>query len=474
VKILTSMRNALQDPHIFGSILPGASWDVWRVILIAAMGEELMPEERVIFKAVTGREREPVERVDELWMICGRRSGKTRAIAILAAYIAALIDFTDVLAPGERASLPIMSASMWQAQKAMSYLIGIFTEVPALARLVTGQTADTISLSTRVDLECRPASFRTIRGGTFVALIGDEVAFWRSEEYSANADREILNAARPSLATTGGMMGCITSPHARSGEAFETHANYYGDKGDNDAGILVGQGPSKFFNPTLPDKVITRAYARDPAKAAAEWGGEFRSDVAAFVSPEVIDSAVVRGHYEALPLNEIDYQAFVDAAGGSGSDSFTVCIAHRGENDVGVVDCIREYRPPFSPASVVKEISTLLETYRIDRVVGDRYAGSWPAERFSECGIGYEPSERTKSQIYVDALPLFNSGKVELLDHRKCVVQLCSLERRVGRGTGRDIVDHPVGGHDDVCNAVCGALVLVANAGDSGNVWLRL
>ncbi len=471
MKILTTMRAALNDPQIFGSILAGPSWDVWRVILVASMGEELDDGEREVFKTVTGREHEPNARVDELWMICGRRAGKTRAISVLAAYIAIFVDFSDVLAPGERASLPIMSASMWQAQKCKQYLNGIFSDVPALARLVIGQSNDTISLNTRIDIECRPASFRTIRGGTFAALIGDEVAFWRSE-FSANPDSEILNAARPSLATTGGPMFCITSPYARSGEAYETYALHYGEKGDPE--ILVGRGPSKLFNPTLPDKVIARAYARDPAKAAAEWGGEFRSDVDAFVSAEVIEAAVVRGHREALPLRDVSYAAFVDAAGGSGADSFTVCVAHRGEDDMGVVDCIREFRPPFSPANVVKEIAVLLETYGVISVTGDRYAGSWPAERFGEHGISYTPSERSKSQIYVEALPLFNSGKVELLDHRKCVTQLCSLERRVGRGTGRDIVDHPVGGHDDVCNAVCGALIEVAAGHSSSWAWEHL
>ena len=34
---------------------------------------------------------------------------------------------------------------------------GIFAGVPALAKLVIGQTADTISLDTHVDIECRPA-----------------------------------------------------------------------------------------------------------------------------------------------------------------------------------------------------------------------------------------------------------------------------------------------------------------------------
>lgn len=165
MKARVAMRTALSDTRHFGSILPGNSWAAWRILLIAAMGEALTPDERVIFESLTGRPAEPPERVDELSCVIGRRGGKTRAVAVLAAYIAALVDFSDVLAPGERASLPIMSASMWQAGKAKQYLSGIFSNLPALKRLLTKETADTLELSTRVDIECRPASFRTIRGG---------------------------------------------------------------------------------------------------------------------------------------------------------------------------------------------------------------------------------------------------------------------------------------------------------------------
>ena len=61
------------------------------------------------------------------------------------------------------------------------------------------------------------------------------------------------------------------------------------------------------------------------------------------------------------------------------------------------------------------------------------------------------------------ALPLINSGRVELLDHPRLVAQLCGLERRTAWG-GRDSIDHGPGGHDDVANAVAGALVAVAEA----------
>lgn len=54
------------------------------------MGEALTPEERVIFRELTGRAQEPTERVDEAWFIIGRRGGKTRATAVLEAYLASL------------------------------------------------------------------------------------------------------------------------------------------------------------------------------------------------------------------------------------------------------------------------------------------------------------------------------------------------------------------------------------------------
>ena len=202
---------------------------------------------------------------DEAWAICGRRSGKTRCAAVLAAYIAALCDHSAVLAPGERGTLPIMSASMWQAAKALQYLDGVFSHVPALKTLVIGQTTDTLSLSNGVDIECRPASFRTIRGGTAIAVIADEVAYWRSEETSRNPDKEILDAARPALATTGGPLIVISSPYAQRGEPVDVFRRDYGperrpaDRGRERAASLR-------MNPTLPRRVVDRAYERDPAQ----------------------------------------------------------------------------------------------------------------------------------------------------------------------------------------------------------------
>src|SRR5262245_9879209 len=78
-----SIRNALNDPKLLGKILDGKSWDKWRVLLIASMGERLTPTERKTFTQLTGRAKEPGRRVEEFVAVVGRRGGKSRALSVL-------------------------------------------------------------------------------------------------------------------------------------------------------------------------------------------------------------------------------------------------------------------------------------------------------------------------------------------------------------------------------------------------------
>jgi hypothetical protein len=119
------MRQALGDPMLLGAALEGDSWRAWRTLLIAAMGEELDRDERAIFKKLTGREREAGERADELWVIAGRRGGKSRAISTLCVYLATLIDHSPVLAVGERPVCMAMVPSAKQAGVVFGYVAGL-------------------------------------------------------------------------------------------------------------------------------------------------------------------------------------------------------------------------------------------------------------------------------------------------------------------------------------------------------------
>ena len=232
----------------------------------------------------------------------------------------------------------------------------------------------------------------------------------------------------------------------------------------------MAQGASRDFNPTLSEGVVQRALERDHAAGSAEYLAQFRVDIESFIAREVVETAVAPGRYELPPNNAANYVAFCDPSGGS-NDSFTLAIAHGDKDGRGILDVIREQRPPFSPDAVVQEFTALLKRYGIMKVQGDRYGGDWPAERFRAHGMTYEQSERPKSQIYGELLPLLNSGRVELLDHPRLVAQLCDLERRTSRA-GKDSIDHgPGGGHDDIANAVAGALLLAQDGGSL--LWRR-
>jgi hypothetical protein len=314
------MRRALTDPALFGSVVGGESWLAWRSLLIAFMGEELTAVEREVFKRLTGRESESLTRCEELWAVIGRRGGKTRAAAVLAAYLASCIDYSDVLAVGERGVIPFLAASQKQAAVGFNYVCGLFDTLPMLSGMVENRTTDTLALNNGIDIEIRPASFRTARGITAAAAIADEVAFWRSDT-SANPDTEILNALRPSLATTGGPLIVISSPYSKRGELYSTYKRDFGP--DGDSLILVAQGKSRDLNPLLSPRVIERAIERDESAARAEYFAEFRSDIENFISRDVAEAAVVEGRFELAPVSGVEYIGFCDPSGGS-SDSFTL------------------------------------------------------------------------------------------------------------------------------------------------------
>jgi hypothetical protein len=210
------------------------------------------------------------------------------------------------------------------------------------------------------------------------------------------------------------------------------------------------------MNPTVPQSVIDAALEEDPSRYAAEYLATFRTDVEGFVSKEAIEAVVNWKALERWPVNGRKYVAFVDPSGGS-NDSMTLAIAHK-EHDVAVLDCLREWKAPFSPESAVVDFADLLKQYRISRVRGDRYAGEWPRDAFRRCGIAYDLAEAPKSDLYRDLLPLVNSGKVQLLGNKRLITQLLGLERRTSRA-GKDSIDHAPGGHDDLANAAAGALV---------------
>jgi hypothetical protein len=384
--------------------------------------------------------------------VVGRRGGKSKAMAALATYIAALCNHTDVLVRGEVGVLLCVALDQRVAKIVQEHIAAAFEESPILRQLIKSRTQDTLELTTGISIEVRAASFRKLRGPTYIGVVCDELAFWYQDSFYANPDVEILAAVRPGLLTTKGPLILASSPYAKRGVLWDRYRRHYGP--EESPSILVAHGARRDFNPTLDPAEIERALEEDRPRNSAEYLAQFRSDIEGFVSLEIVESCV-GGYVELGPRSDTTYRAF-DPSGGS-QDSMTLAIAHRTAKpeEIIVVDAIREARPPFSPEVVVEEFAALCKFYHIRKVTGDYYGGEFVKEPFRKHGLDYVLAEQPKSDLYRDLLPRLNSGRIMLPKSDRTIGQIVGLERRVSRA-GRDSIDHGPHGHDDLANCIAG------------------
>jgi hypothetical protein len=448
-----SILQLMRDPKVFAPFFRGPTWEAWVVFLCALFALPMTPEQVAIYQRHTGRTNPPASPLHEAWLVCGRRAGKSSVLALIATFLACFMDWRPFLGVGEQGCIMVIAQDRKQARQIMRFVSGMLHGAPMLAKLIVHETRETIELSNRIRIEVHTASLKSTRGYTIVAALLDELAYWPVDEQSAEPDAEVINAIRPGMATIpDAMLLCASSPYAKKGALYEAYRRHYGIDGDD---VLVWQADTRSMNSLVSQALIDRHMREDMPRAMSEYGAQFRDDIAAFVSREVVEACVLRGMFEVPPTSRESYFAFCDPSGGS-SDSFAVAIGHHDRSrDMICVDCLREIPAPFSPEIAVAELSALLKFYRISSVTGDKYAGEWPREAFSRHNIRYEPSSLMKSELYSAFLPQLNSGKVELLDRARLINQLCQLERRTARGD-RDSIDHPAGAsdHDDLANCV--------------------
>lgn len=445
-----NIRDLMTAPELLGEHFSGDTFSKWRTLLSGFHGLPLNDDELNDWQTLTQREEAPQAALSELWMVVGRRGGKTQAAAILAVEAAFFHDYTDRLSAGEVATVMILAADKKQARSAFRYISGLIESNPMMRRMVVRETTESIELSNRVNIEVHAASFRNVRGYSIPLVVADEIAFWRNNEDSANPDAEILNALRPAMASMNGKLVALSSPYAKRGELWETYRRYYGK---DDTEVLVAQADTLTMNPTIPQKFIDAAIKRDPASARSEYGAQFRDDIAAFISPEDLE-AVTRTDYLRLPYQrEYTYTAFIDPNGG-GKDEFTLAISHN-EGGRIVVDLVEGRKGV--PAEITAGYAQIIKEYKCGNAFADRFAGSWPSDEFKKHGVKVSPAGEARTGLYLAALPAILSGQVELPPDETMLKQFQNLERRTAR-SGRETIDHSAGQHDDRANAVAGVI----------------
>ena len=286
-------------------------------------------------------------------------------------------------------------------------------------------------------------------------MVCDEVAYWNFDSDSANPDTEVLRAVRPAMATIpNAKLILISTGYAMAGALYDLHRQHFGK---NDSPVLIWQSDTRTMNPNISQEFIDEQIELDPEAGRSEWGGLFREDISEAFPFELVQGCIVPGRVELPRVKGVTYRSFDDPMGGRG-DSWAKAIAHR-QGDKVVIDLVRAWAPAIGVHEIAKESAEIGKLYGCKSTVGDNYAGEWPKEAFLEHGVSYERCEESKSDLYLAAIPLMSSKRVELLDNERMLKEFRRLERKRGRG-GKDSIQDG-GRDDDLVNAIAGAIGIV-------------
>jgi hypothetical protein len=117
-----------------------------------------------------------------------------------------------------------------------------------------------------------------------------------------------------------------------------------------------------------------------------------------------------------------------------------------------IVDACRRWPAPHDPAQVAREVAAFLHSYGVRTAIADQYGAGLTVSIYGEAGITLVPAAVTRSEAYLNLLPLLTTGRIELPPEPRLRQELLGLERRTAR-SGKDSVDHRPGAHDDLANA---------------------
>jgi len=131
-----------------------------------------------------------------------------------------------------------------------------------LAQQIESISADEIRLRCKIIIGVHAGSFRTIRGRSLLAVVGDETSYWR-DEASAQPYIEIFRACAPALAATKGVWIGISTGYRKIGLLYNRWRDYFGQNSDD---VLVVQGSSQTFNPSLSADIVQRAREPTPKR----------------------------------------------------------------------------------------------------------------------------------------------------------------------------------------------------------------
>jgi hypothetical protein len=144
-----TILEAMTDERLFASHFASATWARWKVFIKAVfgLGGSMTADEVAVFCHHTGRTQPPTQPFGEAALVCGRRGGKSRILAVIAVYLAVFRDYGRYLAAGETPVIAIIAADRKQARVILRYIKGLMQSVPLLAGQIANELVESLELT---------------------------------------------------------------------------------------------------------------------------------------------------------------------------------------------------------------------------------------------------------------------------------------------------------------------------------------
>lgn len=443
-----------------------------------ALGLDLWPMQKKILDNLFDKKTNHA-----VWCL-GRRSSKSTMAAIAAVYMAFCQEehFRRKVRKGENFYVVTVANDLKQSKIALDFIRQLLVNSPLEQEIVRETTLE-ITLSNNCTFQAIPASARASRGKAVAMAIFDECAF--GIEGDANrGTKAMFDALSPSIAQFAPHSKILelSSPWIADGTFFEHFRQA-------ESGEFIGMDclkiPTWEINPGLPwgCDFLENARKKDPEAFEVEFGAQFKSNNAALVTAEIVESAVNKDRGVLFPEKEFTgtYVLSLDPArGGVGRDDYTACIVHY-EGVRLIVDKFHSFEADFEIAgkkevnmSKVEEwIKEHHRIYEFQCIVLDQYNSSFIIQNLSKefpiAELAWSVS--TKMKAFSKMKELFNAGLIELYPHSKAISQLKNLGvvyRSSGQWTvtgGKEV------GVDDFAFALAAAILEASRENDID--WLN-
>lgn len=427
-----------------------------------------------LYEQMTDKEYDPLKDpiMNYIDLVVGRRGGKTTLAAALACYCTVKENWQPYLRKHPFATVLILSPTTDFSQEVLEVLRIMFEKSPILSRLIDPNrknTQKTFNLKipfikvvsgkeeveySRVQVKVGAASKKSTRGIACCTAICDEIAYWGTDEKFAETDTQILRAVRPAQMQFKDkyLLIKLSSPGIKQGILYDE----YMKRDSLPSNFAVFKAPSWVWNPEIcTEKFLRTELELDPEGFASEYRADFVDSLSDFISPEMVDAAVLKGKTFLPPedrKSEVVYTAAIDAAFKGDRFAFTI-MGYMGVR-------LKQYvmktwqgsrKEPVKAMEIAKFISTVCKEYGISRVHADQYAFQPLKEIFEQYGVNLVEMPFTntlKKQIYYNLKAMIHNLKVDLLDNPTNITEIKQLKVEQS-STGLVHIGHPPGGHDD-------------------------